>query len=277
MLPETPHPIRLYSPDEAAPTPCELATRELLRPALNRGGGRDLEPLSRGWFEEIEHKRYARAGEWLPRVLEFSRHRDETLLMAGPGLGSDALQYTRHETRVTMAVTTGDSADAIRRNFELRGLEPKFVTVDRVSRLPFDRGCFDLAYLNTLHTPALDLATTVDELYRVLKPGGKLFALIPAWYDVDRWQKWLLPFRQLYRSSHDPLTGPKQTAREVRRLCQPFEKVTLLHRHLRRSELPHVWRLFPLSWLERLAGRILAVRATKPISPQRATALPAAA
>ena len=276
MLLEPPQPLRLFTPEEAAPTPCDLATRELLRPALNRGGGRDLEPFSRGWFEEIELKRYARAGEWLPRVLEFSRHRDETLLMAGPGLGTDALQYARHDTRVTMAVTRGDAPDAIRRNFELRGVEPNFVAVERASRLPFDRGQFDLAYLNALHTPDLDVAQTVEELYRVLKPGGKLFALIPAWYDVDRWQKWLLPFRQLYRGSHDLLTGPKQTAREVRRVCQPFERVALLHRHLRRSELPHLWRLFPLSWLERLAGRILAVRATKPITLPRPLAAAAA-
>ncbi len=277
MLLESPHPIRLYSPGEAVPPPpCELATRELLRPALTRGGGRDLEPLSRGWFEEIEHKRYARAGEWLPRVLEFSRHRDETLLMVGPGLGSDALQYTRHETRVTMAVTPGDAPDAIRRNFEFRGLDPTFVPVDCVSRLPFDRGCFDLAYLNALYSPGLDVAASIEELHRVLKPGGKLFAFIPAWYDVDRLQKWLLPYRQLYRVSHDLLTGPKQTAREVRRLCLSFEKVTMLHRHLRRSELPHLWRLFPLSWLERVAGRVLAVRATKPISVSRTMAAAAA-
>lgn len=260
-------PLRLFTPD--APPAEELATRELLRPALTRGGGRDLEPLSRGWFEEIEHKRYARAGEWLPRVLEFSRHRDETLLMLGPGLGSDALQYARHDTRVTMAVTATDAPDAVRHNFELRGLDPTFVPVGRPCHLPFDRGCFDLAYLNALHAPDLDLPATVAELHRVLKPGGKLFALVPAWYDVDRWQKWLLPLRQLYRPSQDRLTGPKQTTREVRRLCGSFERVNVLHRHLRRSELPHVLRLLPLSWLERLAGRVLAVRATKPISTQR--------
>lgn len=264
MLPDSPQPLRLYTPD--VPTPAELATRELLRPATHRGGGRDLEPFSRGWFEEIEHKRYTRAGEWLPRALEFSRHRDESLLMLGPGLGSDALQYIRHETPVTMAVTPADAADAVRRNFELRGLDPKLTAVDRTHALPFGAGRFDLAYLNVLHSPELELAPTIQELHRVLKPGGKLFALVPAWYDVERWQKWLLPLRQLYRSSHDVLTGPKQTARDVRRTCRAFEKVTVLHRHLRRSELPHLWRLAPLSWLERLAGRILAVRATKPIS-----------
>lgn len=273
MLPDPP-PLRLYTPD--VPTPAELATRELLRPATTRGGGRDLEPFSRGWFEEIEQKRYARTGEWLPRALEFSRHRDESLVMLGPGLGSDALQYTRHEAQVTMAVTPADAADAIRRNFELRGLEPRLTPVARPHALPFPAGRFDLAYLNALHAPDLDLAATVAELHRVLKPGGKLFALVPAWYDVDRWQKWLLPFRQLYRPSHDVLTGPKQSARAVRRTCHAFENVTLLHRHLRRSELPHLWRLAPLSWLERLAGRVLAVRATKPISAAKA-APPAAA
>jgi SAM-dependent methyltransferase len=276
MLPDL-APLRVFNPDPDPPSYCDLATRELLRPAVARGGGRDLEPLSRGWFEEIEQKRYGRAGEWLPRVLEFSRHRDESLVMLGPGLGTDALQYIRHDTHVTMAVTPADAADAIRRNFEFRGLDPTLVPVDTPKKLPFARGRFDLAYLNALDAPGLDVPAVVEELYRVLKPGGKLFALVPAWYDVDRWQKWLLPYRQLYRASEAFLTGPKVSARELRRACRQFETVALVHRHLRRSELPHLWRPLPISWMERLAGRVLAARATKPVIAARGEPLTAAA
>lgn len=255
--------LRLYAPDSAESAACELAAHELLRPVGERGGGRDLEPLSRAWFEEIELKRYARAGEWLPRVLEFSRHKDETLVMLGPGLGSDALQYLRHGTQVALAVTPLDPVEAIRRNFSQRGLEPNFVAIERADRLPFPNGQFDLAYVNLLHGEPPDGA--VAELYRVLKAGGKLFALAPARYDVDRWQRWLLPHRRLYSESANPLTGRKRSARELRRLFAPFETVSILKRHLRRSELPPLWRALPLSLLERVAGRVLALRSTKPV------------
>jgi hypothetical protein len=36
-------------------------------------------------------------------------------------------------------------------------------------------------------------------------------------------------------------------------------------RHLRRGELPHAWRILPLSLLERLIGRVLVLKAKKPI------------
>lgn len=276
MVPDVPQ-LRLYAPDSAEATAYELAARELLRPVAGPGGGRELEPYSRAWFEEVEQKRYSRAGEWLPRVLEFSRHRDESLLMLGPGLGSDALQYRRHDTHVTMAVTPDDALAAIQKNFAHRGFEPKVVAVERAAKLPFPNGQFDLAYLNLLHAPANNLAETVAELYRVLKAGGKLFALVPARFDVDRWQRWLLPYRQLYRDSSDPLTGPKMTARELRRICAGFEGFAIQKRHLRRSELPHLWRLMPVSLLERIAGRVLALRATKPVRAAMANAATSAA
>jgi SAM-dependent methyltransferase len=264
MPPDVPH-LRLYAPDSPESTACDLAARELMRPPGERGGGRDLEPLSRAWFEEIEQKRYSRAGEWLPRVLEFSRHRDESLLMLGPGLGSDAIQYLRHGTQVTLAVTPADPMDAIRRNFAHRGLEPKFAALAAGSPWPFANGQFDLAYWNVLHAAPDDLAPILGEIVRILKSGGKLFLLAPARFDVDRWQRWLLPIRRLFVSPSDPHTAPKRTARELRRLCAGFDRVSIVQRQLRRSELPPLWRAIPPSLLERIAGRVLALRATKPI------------
>lgn len=255
--------LRLYAPDSADTVASELAARELLRPVGERGGGRDLEPLSRAWFEEIEIKRYARAGEWLPRMLEFSRHKDESLVMLGPGLGSDALQYLRHGTKITIALAPTDPVEALRRNFLCRGLEANMINMEPADCLPFPNGRFDLAYLNCLHgdhSPAV-----IGELYRVLKAGGKLFALVPAWYEIGRWQRWLFPHRQLYGNAMDPLTGTKRTSRELRRLFSPFESITIQKRHLRRSELPPIWRTLPVSLMERLFGRILALRSNKPI------------
>lgn len=264
---------RLFTPDPAADRPPGhvLATRELLRPPTDRPGGRDLEPYTRGWYEEIELKRYARAGAWLPRVLEFSRHAGESLLMLGPGLGTDALQYHRHGTRVTVCAAPADDADEVRRNFHLRGLDLDLVAAPSSDALPFGRGAFDLAYLNALHAGPADLAAAADELYRVLKPGGKLFALFPASFDIDRWRRWLLPGQRWYWDVPPrPTAAPKRTAREVRSAFGRFADFRFAKRHLRRADLPPPWRLLPLGPLERVAGRVLAVRAFKPVSAARA-------
>ena len=205
-----PHgPFRIYSDptpdtDVTGPDPHTLAARELLRPISARAARRDLEPFSRSWFEELEIKRYAPHGGGLWRVLEFTRHGGESMLMLGAGVGLDALQYHRHGADVTICATPTDSPDVVRKNFEARGLTVKIVHTAEVSAsgpaIPFDKWTFDLAYLNAIHDPPADPQAVVDELYRVLKPGGKAFALFPAWYDTGLIQDVLLPFRKWYRS-----------------------------------------------------------------------------
>ena len=111
---------------------------------------------------------------WLRRALEFTRHAGENLLMLGPGVGSDAVQYHRHEVQVTVCGRPADRTDLVRRNFALRGLGVRLAAVAPDGSLPFAPGSFDLAYLNLLHAPPADLPGVATELYRVLKPGGRL-------------------------------------------------------------------------------------------------------
>ena len=270
MDPVPPGLFRIYRADPAEESPAadayRLASRELLRPPPVRPPHRELEPFSRPWFEELEVKRYAPHGGWLRRVLEFTRHPGESLLMLGPGVGTDALQYHRHGTDVTVCATPADVPDLVRRNFELRGLAVRMVFAGPDLALPFRRGTFDLAYLNLIHVPPADPARLAGELYRVLKPGGKAFVLAPARYDVGFWQGLLLPFRRWYRPPADLTTAPRYSARSLRRLFAPFAEHRVAKRHLRRSELPHLWRFAPVSIAERLIGRVLVLRAFKPVS-----------
>jgi SAM-dependent methyltransferase len=269
MEPVPPGPFRIYRPDSGEPDrpdPRTLAARELLRPPATRSPARDLEPFSRAWFEEIEAKRYAPQGGWLRRALEFTRHPNETLLMLGAGVGTDALQYHRHGTKVTVCATPADHPDLVRANFDRRGLSVRTVFAGDDLTLPFARGTFDLAYLNLLYAPPANPAKVAAELYRVLKPGGKVFALAPARYDACFWESVLLPFRRWYRHPIPLTDAPRYSARSLRRLFAPFAEHRVAKRHLRRSELPHLWRFLPISGLERLAGRVLVLRAFKPIA-----------
>lgn len=268
--------LRIFSPDQAEAMPAHrpdahlLASQELLRPCEPSRRDRDLEPFSRAWFEEIELKRYVRHGYWLPRVLEFSRHGGESMLMIGPGLGTDALQYLRHGTRVTIALRPGDHPDILRRNFEYRAAQVEMTPAGPDGSLRFTRGLFDLAYLNLLHQPLSDLTTTVQELYRVLKPGGKLFGLFPAKYDAGYWQDYIFPLQHWYwKRPADSVTTTKYTYRTLRGHLEKFTELRTTKRHLRRSQLPHAWRVLPLSLLERLMGQILVIQAFKPLSAAR--------
>jgi hypothetical protein len=56
------------------------------------------------------------------------------------------------------------------------------------------------------------------------------------------------------------------TGRGLRRLFGQFTEHRVYRRHLRRSEVPHVWRWLPQVLLERLMGRVLIVKSFKPLS-----------
>ncbi|QJW94207.1 class I SAM-dependent methyltransferase [Frigoriglobus tundricola] len=247
------------------PDPHVAATRELIRPPTVHRGRRESEPFSAAWFEELEQKRYQRHGAWLTRALEFGRHPGESLLVLGCGLGTDAVRYARTDTTVTVATTADEYPNIVRANFARDGLTATFAKLDG-PRLPFADGAFDVVTWNTLYDPAAPDPTRVDELFRVLKPGGKVIGLFPARFDSAFWQDIFLPLQRLWwRRPQDPATAPKTSARELRRTFARFGELRVSKRHLRRGELPHVWRIFPLMLLERWIGRVLVLKAKKPI------------
>jgi SAM-dependent methyltransferase len=262
-------PYRIY-PEEptsalAGLDPHTVAVHELLRPLGPKPEGRELEPFTRGWYEELEIKRYTPHGDWLRRSLEFCRHKHEEMLMFGPGAGSDALQYHRHGTHVTLALTPADSQELVQRNFELRGLQTPTIHLNADGTIPTESGRFDLAYLNLLYTPPENLAQRVAEIHRALKANGKLFVLAPARYDAGFWQRFLTPW-WIWTVGDGHLTDThRYSARELRRTFPQFHDSDIAQRHLRRSELPYLWRSFPLNLLQRFMGRILIYKGFKPL------------
>ena len=262
---------------QVAPDPAVLANRELIRPVGYRRAAPGLVPYSGAWFEELEQKRYQRHGQWLPAALEFGRHPGESLLLLGPGMGSDAIRYAHTGTPVTVGVTAADHPDLVRENLARHAVAARVVDVDG-PRLPFPDGTFDVVTWNALHDPAPPQPARVNELFRVLKSNGKVIGLFPAWYDAGYWQDLFLPLQWLYwRRPADPTAGPKTTTRQLRRLFAAFTGHRVAKRHLRRAELPHPWRILPLVLLERLIRRVLVFKALQPLPARTGLSTPLAA
>jgi SAM-dependent methyltransferase len=252
------------------PDPHVASTRELIRPPTVHRGRRAAEPFSAAWFEEIEQKRYQRHGAWLTKALEFGRHPGESLLILGCGLGTDAVRYARTGTNVTVATTPNEYPHVVADNFTRHALTAQFAKLDGGPRLPFADGAFDIVTWNALYDTSAPSPVRVEELFRVLKPGGKVIGLFPAYYDSAFWQTILLPLARLWwRRPPDPATAPKTTKKELRALFTRFGEHRVSKRHLRRGELPHAWRIFPLMLLERWIGRVLVLKAKKPIPTAR--------
>ncbi len=251
-----------------------LAAREMLR-APSRGL-EGTEPLSLEWFLNVESARFGRQGHWLPRYLEFSKHRGERLLGLGLGLGTDWVQYARHGAEVVACCPMADHLALVRRNFELRGLTASAYLHASPQALPLETASIDVTCITGVLHEVADPAAVVEEVYRVLKPGGKVLALAPSRFDVEFWRRCLLPLLPRLRSPHplssaepEPLPSSvmaKFSARSLRRLFARFIEPHVHKRHLRRGDVPHLWRWVPLSLLERCMGRLLVVKAFKPLS-----------
>jgi ubiquinone/menaquinone biosynthesis C-methylase UbiE len=220
------------------------------------------EPYTLQWFLSIENHRHSRHGRWIPRLLEFAKHSGETLLGLGHGLGTDWLQYARHGASVIVCSPSTSQLALIRRNFELRNLPGRFIHA-AANSLPLENASIDVACISTfLH--AMDNAqAVVAEVYRVLKPGGKVLTVAPAKYDVDYWMRKIY-FWQGERRESDNV--PHYSVRALRRLFGRFVEHRIRKRQLRRSEMPHLWRWLPLPLLERMLGHVLVLKAFKPLS-----------
>src|SRR5262249_46470476 len=101
------------------PTPARSPARR--SPPKRRAPGAPTPPTDAGpepytlqWFLDIEHQRHGREGRWLPRLLEFAKHRGDTLLGLGDGLGTDWLQYARHGASVIVCSRTAAQLALVR-------------------------------------------------------------------------------------------------------------------------------------------------------------------
>jgi SAM-dependent methyltransferase len=246
----------------------ELATQEILRsPTTHR---EPVEPVSLAWFQNLQTIRHSRQGRWIPRLLEFTRHSGERLLGLGSGLGSDLVEYARHGAEVITVCPSAAQLALIRRNFELRGLRGHFLHAGALT-IPLEPASIDVICLTGLSPDIAEPARLVDELYRLLKPGGKLLAVLPAHHDIDFWRRYVALGE---RSTQSAGFAPglldhaclRFRGRDLRRLFERFSEPRIYKRHLRRSEVPHLCRWLPLTLLERLAGRLLVFKGFKPVS-----------
>ena len=258
-------------PFQGPHNPFEFAQKlyhlESLQPKSRPQASNVPQPYSLQWFLDIESQRHSKHGKWIPKLLEFEKHTGEKLLGLGHGLGTDWVQYAQNGASVIVCSPATPQLDLVRRNFELRGLNGRFVQADP-TRLPLESSSIDVVCISSLHHGIDDPERVVAEVHRVLKPGGKALAVTPAFYDVDYWvrtmffwNRWLRPDR-----GKNPLRCRRRfTGLQLRSMFARFSEISVRKRQLRRAEVPHIWRWIPLPILARMMGRVLVLKAFKPL------------
>lgn len=260
----SPPPAPVIEPEPDVSQAEVLAARDIWRvfPSNNPAGGA-LPPLTGEWFKYLDQKRYRRHGQWLNKFLEFGRHANESLLAVGDGLGFEWVRYAEGGSQVTVVDPSAEQLRLYRKHFAARGVTGQFMQAP-LDHLPFTDSRIDVVCAVFNEPPVVPWATALGEAYRVLRPGGKILVVLPAKYDAARWQLMLMPWRQWFIPLRN--VPGRFTRQELYEGFAHFNEVQVYKRHLRRSELPYIWRWVPLPVLERLVGRFLVVKAFKPLT-----------
>ncbi|MBC8043267.1 MAG: class I SAM-dependent methyltransferase, partial [Rhizobacter sp.] len=149
---------------------------------------------SKAFYDEVERFRYA-TQPFMSRLCGFDNFAGKRLLEIGCGLGTDLLQFARAGAITTGVDLTEESVALAKKRFELYGVPGDFQVAD-AEKLPFAADSFDAVYSFGVlhHTP--DTQKAIDEVYRVLKPGGKIVIML---YHKQSLHVWLgVPLYFLY-------------------------------------------------------------------------------
>jgi glycosyltransferase involved in cell wall biosynthesis/ubiquinone/menaquinone biosynthesis C-methylase UbiE len=233
----------------------------------------------RKFFGDVESYRYGVYGPWMPKLMEFSDHEGERILEVGAGLGTDLAQFALGGAIVTDLELAQGHLELAKENFALRGLPGEFVPGD-AENIPFPDGEFDVVYSNGVIHHIPDTQRVIEEMHRVLKPGGKAIVMV---YRENSWAYWhnvlnaglrqekfksfsmneiMSRSFELSDSGARPLVkvySPKQ----LRYMFRDFSSIKVFRRQLTPGEVPKALKLVPLPLLERAIGWNLIVKAIR--------------
>lgn len=131
------------------------------------------------FFRRYDRYRYAKEPHILRR-LDSIDWRGKRVLEVGLGLGADSEQLIRRGAHWSGVDLTRESVERVAERLAIRNLAYDALEVATARSLPFEDSRFDLVYSFGVlhHIPDIDAAQR--ELARVLKPGGRLIAMLYA-------------------------------------------------------------------------------------------------
>ena len=164
----------------------------------------------------------------------FATARDRDVLEIGVGLGADHQRFAEAGARLSGVDLTERAIAHTRRRLQKRGLASRLQVAD-AEELPFADASFDVVYSWGVlhHTP--DTPKAIEEVRRVLRPGGIARIMIYHKYSIVGYMLWLRyallagrPWRSLADIYAKHLESPGTKAysvRQARTLFARFSRV----------------------------------------------------
>lgn len=239
-------------------------------------------PYERGTREYFQHHNFLREAieppDFANRIHEFDAFRGKKVLEVGCGNGYVLSKYAAQGAEVFGVDITDVAVELTKQRFAVNGLTGHFQTGD-AENLPFDDDTFDcVCSMGVLHhVPNTERG--FDELFRVLKPGGRVIVMLyhrhSVWYQCGMRLRSLIGGKSMQRlvNEVDGAGNPKgavYTANEMRALLRRYDNVETFAGCITGDMvLPKFGSLVPnriLKPFERRWGWFLYGKGTKPYS-----------
>ncbi len=159
--------------------------------------------------------------------------RGKHLLEIGCGMGFDSLEFLKRGVRVTATDLTPTAVALAKRHFELEGVQPEDVRVENGLALTFPDETFDAVWSNGVLHATGDTQRAIQQVRRVLKPGGR--AIISHFYRRPSWMWTLhrLGRENIEYAEEDPPVNEFYTEAEIESMFSGFEIVETAREHHR--------------------------------------------
>jgi ubiquinone/menaquinone biosynthesis C-methylase UbiE len=194
-----------------------------------------LEPGTPEFFAHIRPWMNPYKFPWIMERIERESRllKGKHLLEVGCGMGYDSLEFLKRGVRVTAIDLTENAVRFTKRHFEVEGVQAEAVQVGNALDLPFPDATFDAVWANGVLHATSNTQRAIDEVWRVLKPGGQ--AIISHFY---RKPSWMWTVHRLGREpieahSEDPPVNEFYTDAEVLAMFRRFEVLEAVHEHHR--------------------------------------------
>lgn len=180
---------------------------------------------SKEFFDELEAYRYRKLA-YLPKVVSFPSYKGKKVLEIGCGVGIDSLQFARAGADLTAIDLAPNALKLAQQNLEVHGYSATFINANAES-LEFPDNHFDVVYSNGVlhHTPRPQKG--INEVYRVLKPGGEAIILL---YKKNSWMHLLAKIKGVHveHEEKEAIVIFYYSCKEVCQLFSKFENMRLL-------------------------------------------------
>ena len=174
------------------------------------------------FFADLAAYRYEKLA-YLPEAVNFAAYRGKRVLEVGCGVGIDLARFAADGALVTGIDLAPRAVALAQQNFRHNNLDGDFRVMDGEA-MTFANESFDMAYAHGVLQYTANPRRMVDEIHRVLAPGGTAVFMV---YNRHSWLNALSLVTQVdIEHVHAPVIR-KYTDAEVRRLLERFAAVRI--------------------------------------------------